>query len=312
MASKAEHFTGIREGALRRILKLRFSDLKKERTAELSSGSSATGGKQSTAFDWIVDLILDKHGAPRPLLANLVLFLRFHPAWEGVLGFDEFAVKVIIRRTPPWGLENLDTPWADNHESLVRVWFQREGIFASLGDIGRAVQAAARCKAYHPVRDYFDTLKWDGIARLNRWLVTYLHTDDTPYTRAVGPRWLISAVVRIYRPGEKVDHMLVLEGPQGKQKSETLRTLAVKDAWFTDRLSNISSKDAAQEMSGIMLIELAELAAINKASSSDSKGFLTRRRDRFRPPYGKHTVDLPRQCVFAGTINPPVGGYLKT
>ena len=31
----------------------------------------------------------------------------------------------------------------------------------------------------------------------------------------------------------------------------------------------------------------------------------------FRPPHGKHPINLQRQCVFAGTINPPVGGYLK-
>ena len=41
------------------------------------------------------------------------------------------------------------------------------------------------------------------------------------------------------------------------------------------------------------------------------KSFLTRRRDRYRPPYGKHLTTLPRQCVFAGTINPPAEGYLK-
>jgi predicted P-loop ATPase len=48
-----------------------------------------------------------------------------------------------------------------------------------------------------------------------------------------------------------------------------------------------------------------------KATSSAIKSFLTRRHDRFRPPYGKHTIRLPRQCVFAGTINPTAGGYLK-
>jgi len=51
--------------------------------------------------------------------------------------------------------------------------------------------------------------------------------------------------------------------------------------------------------------------ALTRASSSTAKAFLTRRHDRFRPPHGKHTISLPRQCVFAGTINPPVGGYLK-
>jgi putative DNA primase/helicase len=59
------------------------------------------------------------------------------------------------------------------------------------------------------------------------------------------------------------------------------------------------------------MVEIAEMDALTKATSSAIKSFLTRRRDRFRPPYGKHTINLPRQCVFAATINPTVGGYLK-
>jgi predicted P-loop ATPase len=50
--------------------------------------------------------------------------------------------------------------------------------------------------------------------------------------------------------------------------------------------------------------------ALTRASASAKKAFLTRRYDRFRPPYGKHLVNLPRQSVFAGSINPPVNGYL--
>jgi len=257
------------------------------------------------------DLIYDENGAVRPVLANTVLFLRHHAAWKGVLGFDEFAVRVVIRETLPWGPEVQDTPWSDNHESLARVWFQREGLFATLGDVGRAVQVVARHNPFHPVRDYFDGQIWDGTPRIDSWLVTYLHADDTPYTSAVGPRFLISAVARIYEPGCKVDHMLVLEGPQGKQKSEALRTLAVRDAWFADRLSHVASKDAAQETAGVMLIEVAEMDALVKATSSSIKAFITRRTDRFRPPYGKHVINRRRQCVFTGTINPIVGGYLR-
>jgi len=40
------------------------------------------------------------------------------------------------------------------------------------------------------------------------------------------------------------------------------------------------------------------------------KAFLARRADRFRPPYGERTVELPRQCVFAGTTN-QTGNYLR-
>jgi predicted P-loop ATPase len=81
--------------------------------------------------------------------------------------------------------------------------------------------------------------------------------------------------------------------------------------WFTDRLSNLQSKDAAQEASGVLIIEIAEMDALIKATSSAAKAYISRRKDRFRPPYGKHPIALLRQCIFAGTINPPVGGYLK-
>jgi predicted P-loop ATPase len=304
--NREKHFDGLREGGLKRILKNQFADLKAYREKELRH----SGEQQHD--DWMDGLIRQKNGTVATVLANLILILREAPAWKGVLGFDEFKQQVVITQRPPWGEEPECVPWTDHHESLTRVWFQSTPrLNPSLGDVGRAVQAAARSNAFHPVVAYFDALAWDGVPRLDVWLATYFHTDDTAYVRAIGPRYLISAVARIFRPGCQVDHTLVLEGPQGKMKSEALRTLAINDAWFTDRLSHLASKDAAQELSGVLIVEIAELDALTKASSSTMKSFLTRRRDRFRAPYGKHVSTLQRQCVFAGTINPPVGGYLR-
>jgi len=308
-SKKADHFIGLKDGSLKQLLKSRFNNLKKEREDDLMHGRSGAGGTQS-AYDWTAGLKVGDKGI-RPILANLVLFLRFHPEWKDVLAYDEFNARVVIRKRPPWGDEAPDTSWTDHHESLMRVWFQHEDINATLGDVGRAVQTAAKHNCFHPVREYLDTLTWDGTPRIDSWLSTYLHAADTEYARAVGPRFLISAVARIYQPGCKVDHMPVLEGPQGKLKSETLRTLAVRDGWFTDRLSHVASKDAAQEVAGIWLAEFAEMDALTRATNSAAKSFITRRHDRFRPHYGKHPITLSRQCVFAGTINPVVGGYLK-
>ena len=305
---KDDCFANLKEGALKRLLEKHFIELIKQREQELHTGSA--GGRQ-TAPDWTDELKLDKKGKVLPLLANVIVFLREHPKWKGVLAHDEFNARVVIRKRPPWGDVVPDAPWSDHYESLTRVWFQHEDLNAAMGDVGRAVQAAARANCFHPVRDYFNALVWDGTLRLDAWLSSYLHADNTNYARAVGPRFLISAVARIYEPGCKVDHVLVLEGPQGKQKSEAWRTLALKDAWFTDRISNVGSKDAMQELAGVLLVEIAELDALTKATSSTIKSFLTRRRDRFRLPYGKHPISLLRQCVFAGTINPPAGGYLK-
>jgi predicted P-loop ATPase len=307
---KADHFAGLREGSLKRVLKSRFDEMKQQRDAELRRPGGRQGRRQSAASNWTDDLKLDDKGGVRPILSNLILFLTHHPKWKGVLAYDEFSTRVVIRKRPPWGECAPETEWTDHYESQTRVWFQREDINAGLGDVGRAVQAAARRNPFHPVREYLDALVWDGTPRLDTWLVTYFHAEDNAYIRAIGPRYLISAVARIYKPGVKVDHTLTLEGPQGKQKSEALRTLAVRDVWFTDRLSHIASKDAAIEIAGVWLVEIAEMDALTRATASAMKQFLTRPFDRFRPPWARHLVRLLRQCVFAGTINPPIGGYL--
>jgi predicted P-loop ATPase len=253
----------------------------------------------------------DKKGNIKAELHNLILILRNAPKWRGVLAYDEFAARVVIKKSPPFKEEvALGTQWNDHHDTLTRAWFQREDIKAGQGDVGRAVQTAARHNAYHPVREYLEGLAWDGTPRIDTWLIVYFTAEDTPYVRAVAPRWLISAVARIYRPGCQADHAPIFEGPQGRLKSSALRTLAVHDAWFADRLSRVGTKDAHQELAGAWIVELAEMDALNKATASAKKAFLTERSDRYRPPYGRHVIDRPRQNVFAGTINPPVGGYL--
>jgi predicted P-loop ATPase len=151
----------------------------------------------------------------------------------------------------------------------------------------------------HPVRDYLHALKWDRASRVDTWLIRYLGVMDCPYVRAVGSRFLISAVARVEQPGCKVDQVLILEGPQGILKSSPLQALA--DPWFADRISNLGSKDTAMEMTGVWLVEMAELDALLRGTLSATKSFITRCHDRFPPPYGRHVVDRARQCVFAGT-----------
>ena len=102
--------------------------------------------------------------------------------------------------------------------------------------------------------------------------------------------------------------MLILEGPQGARKSTALKILAGED-WFTDELPDLGSKDAAMQMRGVWIIEIAELDAIGRAEVSRIKAFLTRTTDRYRPPYGRYIIEVPRQCVFAGSVNPDT--YLR-
>jgi predicted P-loop ATPase len=272
---------------------------------------AATRPAAAFSNEWRKELLLNEDGEPRPVLANAITALRAAPEWQDVLWHDAFATTTVARKAPPWisgSTEWADTPWADRDDALVANWLQHQEIMVPMSIAGQAVEVVARDRLFHPVRDHLDALIWDGTPRLDTWLVRYLGAEETPYHRAIGPRWMISAVARIYIPGCKADCALILEGPQGIRKSSAL--MAIAKPWFADRLSDLSSKDAAMETRGVWIIEIAELDTMGRAEVSTIKAFMSRTQDRFRPPYGKRLVDLPRQCVFAGSVNPE-GGYLK-
>jgi putative DNA primase/helicase len=108
------------------------------------------------------------------------------------------------------------------------------------------------------------------------------------------------AVARIFKPGCKDDTCLVLEGPQGLLKSTALSTLAAP--WFTDEISDWGTKDAAMQVRGVWITELAELDAMGRPDASRST-------DRYRPPHGRHLIEVAGESVFAGTVNHDA--YLK-
>ena len=91
----------------------------------------------------------------------------------------------------------------------------------------------AASSRYHPVRDSLDGLKWHGSPRIDTWLQDYAGAADTPFIRAVGRIFLVAGVRRIRKPGAKFDTLPVFEFRQGMDKSVALRTLAIRDEWFT-------------------------------------------------------------------------------
>jgi putative DNA primase/helicase len=258
---------------------------------------------------WASQLRLDLVGTPERNEANVITALSNDEAFAGALVFDEFRQEILVARALAWDQHGvLPRPWSDADDVRCAEWLQHREINVAPIIVSRSIGAVARDIRIHPVRDYLNGLVWDSVPRLETWTVTNLGSDDTVLNRTFGSRWMISAVARIMQPGVKADHMLILEGPQGAKKSSAIKLLAGAE-WFTDELAEIGSKDAAQQMRGIWVIEIAELDAISRAEVSRIKAFLTRTSDRYRPPYERYVVEVPRQCVFAGSVNPDT--YLR-
>ena len=259
-----------------------------------------------TGLRWQDELLRSKVSSEKnensilPVLANAITALRLAPEWQGLLAYDEFRCNVVASKPTPWGTLP-KTGWTDQEDRLTAEWLQRNRIFVSVEVASQAVQTVAAQRRVHPVRDYLNGLNWDGVPRLDGWLSKYLGVEESNYSYAVGARWMLSAIARIYRPGAKADCCLILEGPQGIKKSTALRTLAGE--YFTDELADLGSKDAALQIRGVWIVEISELDSLVRSEIASIKAFMSRSADRFRPPFGKRVVECPRQCVFAGTVN---------
>ena len=247
-------------------------------------------------------LVTDKTGRPYWNTANAVEVLTSHPAWRGVLAYNDFTRRRVLLKPIPGtrcsGQRNLE----DDDATAVLSWFNRNGFpKASANVVLAAMHAVARRNTFDPLKDYLTGLQWDGERRLEEWLITYCGAQLSDYTREIGKRWMISAVARALKPGCKADHMLVLEGEQGARKSSALAALA-GEAWFTDALPPMNTKDASDFLRGRWIVEVAELEAMRREMDA-VKAFISRQIESFRPAYGRETVDEPRRCIFAGTTN---------
>ncbi len=275
------------------------------------AGPGGFGGAGSAAAN--DEFVLDTTG-PRvgqPSAANKhnfdVAFRRF-----GVtLHFDRFGHKKIIEVADAAGRPTREIV-QDHHVRDLMVRCEENFAFYPPKDKFYDVcDVIAHRNAYHPVLDYLDALEeWDGVNRVEEWLIRYAGVEDSPYVRAVSRLVLVAAVRRVRQPGCKFDEMLILEGAQGTLKSSALKALCPDPAWFTDDFKlGLDTKTQMERTLGKWIVEAGELKGMSASDQNDMKSNLSRSVDEARMAYGRETMVVPRQYVFIGTTNE--GQYLR-
>lgn len=261
----------------------------------------------------------DKNGNPGHILPTFKNVRIALAKLDIQLSFNAFSHRTVAKGIDAWatdaGVAPLDGTVQDETIARMRTMVEERHEHFEPGKekFLTAVDDAARRNAFHPVRDYLDSVQptWDGASRTGDWLIRYAGAENTPLNRAVGAIVLMAAVRRVRKPGCKFDEMLVLEGEEGTNKSNLIKKLAVLSEWFTDNLSfKDETDDLIQKTDGRWIIEYGELNDLKKAEIEDVKLMLSRQEDVARLSYGRIPAIRRRQWIAIGTTNE--SKYLKS
>lgn len=256
--------------------------------------------EKETIENWEEDLMRNEKGNLKQNTYNLLLIIENDPDFEDIR-FDEFTKTTFING------EKSETP------SLVRLAAKVEKKYSLPGALTERTLAplcetVGKKRPFHPIRDWLDDLSWDGVPRLDQFLERYYGAKDSEYSRAVSRNFMIGAVARIYKPGCKLDNMVVLEGGQGLNKSSSLKALFGEE-FASEVKASPDSKDFEQALQGMWCLEFAELDSLQKSDITRIKMQLSTQADWIRLPYKPNYQSFPRQSIFVGTTNDD--GYLK-
>ncbi len=252
---------------------------------------------QSQVARWLAwGMDRNGNGLPFSNLNNVVIVLERDPALRGLVWYDEFLQR-LMTGTPA-------REWTDADDANLTLYMQREVGVSKMGSqpVAQGVQIVAFRHPRNCVRDWLDTLTHDGIERIEHFFPDSFGSEDTAYTRAAGRNFWLSMVARVYKPGCKVDNMIVLEGAQGVGKSTALQIIGGE--WFAEQHESATNPKAfAEILQGKLLIEISEMDAFSRAEVNRVKQVITCPSDRYRASYAHYAADHPRQGVFVGTTN---------
>ncbi|MFM0083759.1 virulence-associated E family protein [Paraburkholderia sediminicola] len=269
------------------------------------TGKAATGAALANPWQAVqhlaavgVNVHPNGRGEAIGTVSNVREVLERHPRFSGCFWHDTFHQEVFTT----WNCEK-PRRWADVDRIAIADVLQGEmGLVKFTPDmVEQAVMVLAMKNQRDDLKVWLQSLHWDGVPRLDSWLTKAAGAPHDEYHTAVARNFLISMVARGIAPGCKVDTMPVFEGIQGKGKSTLLAVLGGQ--FYAELTDSLDSKDFFVSIQGKWLIEIAELDAFRKSDITRIKQVLSSQIDRFRPPYGKHSVDSPRRTVFAGTTN---------
>lgn len=275
--------------------------LTKERIADVQGDFADidTEGAEAANDDWMQSLDFDKKGNLKSTAKNIIAILENDPGLAGHLWHDLFSGFDMVVGGLPW--DKKAEQWGNRDDANLRVYLEERYSITGKEKIKDAKDAVLTKHCAHPIRDYLNSLQWDGVPRLERLIIDYIGAEDNELNRAMTRKHFAAAVARVMNPGCKYDYCLIIAGPEGIGKSTLFSVMG--GSWFNDSVSTTEGKNGMEQLRCGWIIELAELSSIKRSDVEQVKSYISRQDDIYRAAYGTVVERHPRQCVFCGSTN---------
>lgn len=212
-------------------------------------------------------------------------------------------------------LEINGKPHTDGLAAKIRSQMQDLG-YVSTRRMEDAYYSHAYDERYHPVKDYLNSLVWDGKPHIAT-LAAHFEDIHAPIADYAGvehsvfhlwlKRWLIGAVAKVMEAAENI--MLVLDSFQGGGKSSFARWLASGlPEYFLEESINPDDKDSYVRLIEKWIWEVGELGATTRRADVEAlKQFISKRIVTVRRSYGRYDIHQAAMASLIGTVNNEAG-----
>lgn len=192
-----------------------------------------------------------------------------------------------------------------NTEDFNTIFLEAKSKFEKLSnDMFLSIIFSHFTQMYNPIKDYFDSLEWDGKDRIKP-LVESINSDtgDLDYRKIAVQSWLLGIIESIYIDNPNI-LQLIFAGKQNTGKSVFFKQLLPKQLSRYFGLSQLDNgKDDQILMCEKLLILDDEYSGKAKEDARLIKRLLSAPHFDIREPYGRQNVKMKRIASLCATTN---------
>ena len=140
-------------------------------------------------------LLFNNAGKPEPTVDNYISVMEQDPTITNAFAYDEFSNNYVCYDNGKTRL------WNDTDDSGLRAYIEQKYGIYNQQKYFDAFNTVAKRRGFHPIKDIIEAEEWDGVPRIDRFLVDIVKCEDNDYYREVSRMIFYGGISRLYNPG---------------------------------------------------------------------------------------------------------------